>query len=160
MTIKCKCGKDNRIPDETGPRIRYRCGKCGAELHFIVTAVPAPLNGGVQGTRHPFAPATAHESVSKAPAIVSALFLVLAVLGRWPYGFYTILRFAACGSAAYTAVKANELRKLAWVWIMCSMAVLFNPLVPIRLPRSDWQAIDLAAAIVFAASMAMLRRRG
>jgi hypothetical protein len=31
-------------------------------------------------------------------------------------------------------------------------AVLFNPLVPVRLDRSIWQIVDLAAGITFLAS--------
>lgn len=80
-------------------------------------------------------------------------------MGRWPYGSYTLLRLAVSASAAYMAVRAHELEKVAWIWIMGSMAVLFNPLVPIRLPRSNWQAIDAVAAIVFAVSIPMLRKR-
>jgi hypothetical protein len=39
------------------------------------------------------------------------------------------------------------------------MAVLFNPLVPIRLPRSSWHALDLVAAIVFGVSIPIFRKR-
>ena len=159
MIVKCKCGQDNRIPDVTTPGSTYRCGNCEKELHFIVTATATPLINAVPGTPYPVAPVTVNENVSKAPAIVSAVLLLLAAVGRWPYGFYTLLRFAACGSAVYLAVQGNELKKFAWVWIMGFMAVLFNPLVPIRLPRSSWQAIDLVAAIVFAVSISILRKR-
>jgi hypothetical protein len=88
------------------------------------------------------------------------VFLLLAVFGRWPYGFYTLLRFAVCGSATFLAVQAFELKKSVWVWIMAAMAVLFNPLIPIRLPRDAWQVIDLIAAVVLAVSLFTIRRSG
>ncbi len=65
--------------------------------------------------------------LSKLPAIIPALLLLAAVFGRWPYGFYTLLRLVVCGCSAYLAVKANGMRNVAWTWIMGGMAVLFNP---------------------------------
>ncbi|HXJ94944.1 MAG TPA: DUF6804 family protein [Terriglobia bacterium] len=124
-----------------------------------MTAIPIPLNNVVPDTPYRIASRDAHENMSKVPAIVSAVLLLLAVLGRWPYGFYTLLRLGACGGAVYLAVQANALRRFAWAWIMGGVAVLFNPLVPIRLPRSAWQVIDVVAAVVFAASIPMLRKR-
>lgn len=100
------------------------------------------------------------KSISKALAIISMVFLFLAVFGCWPSGFYTLHRFAVCGSSIYLAVQANELGKRAWIWIMGAMAVLFNPLIPVRLPRSDWQAMDFIAAVVFAISLVAFRKRG
>lgn len=103
---------------------------------------------------------SAAKRVTRAPAIVSCAFLLLAVFARWPYGFYTLLRFAVCGSAAYLAVQAYELKKHAWVWVMGSIAVLFNPFIPVHLRRSDWQVIDFIVAVVFAVSLATIRPRG
>jgi uncharacterized membrane protein len=85
--------------------------------------------------------------LSRLPAIIPALLLLAAVFGRWPYGFYTLLRFVVCGCSAYLAVKANNTRNVAWTWIMGGMAVLFNPILPIRIHRSDWQVVDALAAV-------------
>ena len=65
----------------------------------------------------------------------------------WPYAFYTLLRLVVCGCSIYLAVKANSTRNIAWTWIMSGMAVLFNPILPIRLHRSDWQIVDALAAV-------------
>jgi hypothetical protein len=94
---------------------------------------------------------------SRAPAIIAICFLLFAVSGRWPYSFYTVLRFVACGSAIYLAVQAHNLGKRAWVWIMGATAVLLNPLIPMRLHRSDWKALDFIAAALFAVSLVTIR---
>jgi len=52
--------------------------------------------------------------VSNVPAIASVIVLALAVLGRWPYGFYEILRLVVCGSAIYLAIYVHQLRKNGW----------------------------------------------
>jgi uncharacterized membrane protein len=93
------------------------------------------------------------------PALASIVFLLLAVFGRWPYGFYTILRFVVCGSAIYIAVQAHAQDKSGWAWVMAVTAILFNPFVPVYLSRSHWQPIDFIAAVVFAISIAALRGR-
>jgi len=89
--------------------------------------------------------------VDKLPAVISSTFLLAAVFGRWPYGFYTFVRLIVCGCAVYLAVRTKTVRSTAWPWILGGMAVLFNPIVPMRMHRSDWRIIDLiAAAVLFA----------
>jgi hypothetical protein len=51
------------------------------------------------------------------------------------------------------------MRKSAWTWIMAADAVIFNPLLPLRMSRSDWRLFDLAAAGMFLASLMTLRKR-
>ncbi len=97
-------------------------------------------------------------SITKTPAIISLVFLTMAVLGRWPYVFYILLRFVVCGSGLYLAFRAYELRKSIWVWLMGGIAVLFNPLVPIGLRRSDWQILDVVAAVVSAVSIFAIKK--
>jgi len=101
----------------------------------------------------------AQENRAVAPAIVAVIFLALGLIDRWPYGFYTVLRVVVCVSAVYLAVLARELRRFNWVWLMAILALLFNPLVPVRLPRAPWQIIDLIAAGIFLASLLFLRGR-
>ena len=79
-----------------------------------------------------------------------AAFLLLAVWSRWPYAAYRILRVSVCATATYLAVRSYGLRKQPWVWIMGTTAAIFNPFVPLRLPRSQWQVLDFGAVVVFA----------
>lgn len=97
--------------------------------------------------------------VSRVPAFVSIVFLLLAGLGGWPFGFYTILRFVVCGSAVYLAVEASALKKKGWMWVMGGMAFLFNPLSPVHSSRSSLRILDLVAAAIFAVSLAAIHSR-
>lgn len=97
---------------------------------------------------------------SKVPAIASIIILLLAIFGRWPYGFYTLLRLVVSLSAIYMAIKANKLGKPIWLWLMIGTALLFNPALPVQLIRSNWQALDVVALVVFGLSIPVVRERG
>ena len=85
--------------------------------------------------------------------LVAAGALVLAV-GPLPYGYYTLLRLFVCGVSAYTAYAAHEWDLRVWVWVFGAVALVFNPLVPLRLDRSSWAVIDVMAAGLFLVSLA------
>lgn len=86
---------------------------------------------------------------SLVPVAAAIAFLLLAVLGSWPYGFYTILRLVVCGAAIYVAYAAARTNRAPWLWIMVGVALLFNPLVPVSFERELWRVLDLIVAIVF-----------
>jgi hypothetical protein len=98
-------------------------------------------------------------STSLWPGLVSAAFLLGGVFGQWPYAFYVLLRVVVCFSAAYTVVNAHSMRKSPWAWVMAAVAVVFNPLIPLKMSRSDWSPIDLAAAGVFLTYLLTLWKR-
>ena len=91
------------------------------------------------------------------PASVASVMLFLA-LAPWPYGYYQLLRFVVCGVGAYTAFLAYEWQKLWATWLFALIAVLFNPLIPIHLPREAWQLIDVVCTFLFIAIAAILRK--
>jgi hypothetical protein len=77
-----------------------------------------------------------------------AVGMLFAAVARWPYGFYTMLRWTVCLVAVYGAFRAFEIGRRAWMWLFVVMAALFNPLAPVHLARSTWAPVDIAAAIV------------
>lgn len=93
------------------------------------------------------------------PCLASIVLLMMAVFGRWPYSFYVLMRFVACGSAAYLAVGAHREMRHFWTWVMVAVALLFNPLVPVHMSRHDWQRLDVVGAFVFAIYVVILTRR-
>ena len=93
------------------------------------------------------------------PGIASNVLLTVGVFGRWPYGFYVLMRFVVCGSAAYLAVGAHRDKSHFWMWVMGAVALLFNPLVPVHMHRHDWQRLDVVGAFVFAMYVGILIRR-
>jgi len=90
-----------------------------------------------------------------APCVIAAGFL-LGALVRWPYGYYVLLRWVTCASAVFVCYTAYGWERMAWVWVLAFVAVLFNPLVPVHLSRPIWQPIDTLAAVLFIAAAATL----
>jgi hypothetical protein len=87
--------------------------------------------------------------------LICAVLLVAAVL-RLPYGYYDFLRIVICGAAGLIAVAGlseKTQRGMAWTATFVLIAVLFNPLLPIRLHRSIWFYLNLMTAGVFTAHL-------
>ncbi len=89
--------------------------------------------------------------------IVAIPLLVLAV-APWPYGYYLVLRLVACAVTAYGAFVAVKLANERWAWTFGLIALLFNPFLPIHLPRELWVILDLGVGGVLAASFFYLRK--
>ncbi len=85
----------------------------------------------------------------QAVRIASAALLLLA-LAPFPYAYYQLLRFFVAGVAAHEAYLSFVERRRAWCWTWIAIAIVFNPLVPIHFGRTIWNAVDVAAAVVFA----------
>jgi hypothetical protein len=75
--------------------------------------------------------------------------MLLAAVGPWPYGYYQLLRLVVCGVGAYFAYSAYQWGKLRAVWVFGAIAVLFNPLLPVHLPREIWAVIDVLCGVMF-----------
>lgn len=72
------------------------------------------------------------------------LFLGAAPL---PYGYYMLLRIAACGFFIWAVVTTYERKSEYLPWIFGLLALLFNPFVKIHLPKELWAIIDIASAL-------------
>jgi len=90
-------------------------------------------------------------------SVIPAALLLSAVYGRWPYSVYILMRIVVCGCAIYLALRSTRTGRTAWVWILGGMAVLFNPVLPIRMHRSDWQVVDFISAAVLVAHAVLTR---
>ena len=75
-------------------------------------------------------------------ALMAAL-LIVAAEGRHAYGFYVVLRLAATVGAVYWAIRVYHAGPRGWLWAFVAVAVLLNPVLPVRMHRADWQPIDL-----------------
>lgn len=89
--------------------------------------------------------------------LIAAAFLFLALLGGWPYGFFTLLRFVVFAASAYVAWMAYEAQNEKWVWVFGFLAVLFNPFIVIYLNREIWSAIDFIVGVFMIVSVFMLK---
>lgn len=96
---------------------------------------------------------------SAALGLVVGGVMLLIALARLPYGYYVLMRWVVCAACAYAAWVASEERQGIWVWVLGALALLFNPIIPFRMHRSDWQAFDMiGAAIMFVASAGLGRQ--
>lgn len=88
--------------------------------------------------------------------LIPIVVLVVAT-GRMPYGYYTFTRIVVSGFAFFLAFVSWQRRKMVWFAILCGIAILFNPIVPIWLPRSTWHDLDVGVSIIFAAHLVLVR---
>ena len=89
-----------------------------------------------------------------APALIHFIpagMLVLA-LGRWPYGYYMLLRVIVAAAALLLAGLIYQQAKSFTVWfgLFLIVAIVFNPFVPLHLTRGVWSILNVAAAAIFA----------
>jgi hypothetical protein len=79
--------------------------------------------------------------------IISCVFLFLAMIKGWPYGFFKLLRWVVCGTTVYLSLLALENAKIGWWAGFGLIALVFNPLIPLRLDRNLWRVVNLLVAI-------------
>jgi len=82
---------------------------------------------------------------------VCAVVLLIAAFTRWPYFVYVLLRVFICGSSAYIASKQYSRHRVPLTWLFGAIAVLFNPVVPVKMGRPDWQVVNALTAFIFIA---------
>ena len=90
-------------------------------------------------------------------SIIATVFLFLALLNGWPYGFFTLLRFVVFVATAYIAWLVYEQQKAKWVWIFGFLVVLFNPFIVIHLNRELWSFIDVIVGVFIIVSIFALK---
>jgi len=76
--------------------------------------------------------------------------LLTAEADDWPNLFFVLLRLGVSTVSLYWAVQAFKRRFEFWMWALGANAVLFNPVVPLRMERSDWQIVNLLDAVFLA----------
>ena len=64
-----------------------------------------------------------------------------------PYGFYQLLKILTCITACYSASKFRDNSK--WLWTMICIAILFNPIRPIKLDKELWNLLDIISGLIF-----------
>lgn len=66
----------------------------------------------------------------------------LADAQTFPYVYYQVLRVVVCGTAIYGAMKYYVLARHGGSVMMILLALLFNPVAPVTLPRNLWRLLD------------------
>lgn len=77
--------------------------------------------------------------------ILSTIFLLC--LAPMPYGFYSLIRFVAMIAFAVFTYSYYEKKDNKLAIVFLSLAVLFQPLLPIYLGRVLWNIVDVIVAV-------------
>ena len=85
--------------------------------------------------------------------LIAAAMLVFAAAEKQLDSFYTLLRWVCCAVFAYSGVVSFQMKRVPWLSIFAVLAVLFNPIFPLGLDRTQWIVADWFSigAIVIAA---------
>ena len=75
------------------------------------------------------------------------VLLFLLCLAPMPYGFYSLVRFVAMIAFAIYAYIYHEKKNNKLAVAFLSLAILFQPLLPIYLGRTLWNIVDVIVAI-------------
>lgn len=86
----------------------------------------------------------------------SMLFIGAAPL---PYGFYMLLRLVATGVFIWAACVAYERKSEALPWVYGVLALLFNPLIKIHLPKELWAIVDIGSGVLLLATKSTIQQR-
>lgn len=81
---------------------------------------------------------------------IAAALLLLGALPL-PYGYYTLLRLLACAVFAWAAFITYEKNEEVLPWVFGILAILFNPIFKIHLPKELWAVVDVCCGILLLA---------
>ena|SRR5438477_4251546 len=87
--------------------------------------------------------------------LIAAVVLVFAAAEKQPDSFYTMLRWVCCVVFVYSAVTSFQMKRVLWLAIFAVLGLLFNPVFPLGLDRTQWIVADWFSigAMVVAASV-------
>jgi hypothetical protein len=83
------------------------------------------------------------------PVVPIYLASALLIIGAapMPYGYYTLLRIVACGFFIWATIITYENKSKYLPWTFAFLALLFNPIIKIHLPKEYWFFIDIGVGI-------------
>ena len=88
-------------------------------------------------------------SIPRLAASAAALLLALSLLPIWPSGYYLLLTYIVGITAVLMVVRAQEIHSQPWMMAWIVIAILYNPIAPLRLPPSLYQLMNLICGVLF-----------
>jgi hypothetical protein len=91
--------------------------------------------------------------------LICAALLFVALL-KLPMGYYTLMKFAICGTACFVAIRYfNENDEVTFKTIIFGViGIIFNPFIPLYIgKKSVWAVIDVIVAIIFLGTIIYFR---
>lgn len=90
---------------------------------------------------------------------IAALLILVALNSRSLADYRTVLAaLVVCAGAIVVLVQSTSRGKYLWATAFLAVGVLFNPVMPIMLPRNTFVMLELVSLVLFAASLAALKR--
>jgi hypothetical protein len=86
--------------------------------------------------------------------VVIAVLTSIAVffgMGHQPYGYYQLLRLLICGFSLFLLLNSELPLRVDWQrWVTVGCAVLYNPILPVRLGDRDiWVVLNVLTVLWF-----------
>jgi hypothetical protein len=97
------------------------------------------------------------QSIPRVAATASALLLFFSLLPNWPRGYHLLLRFVVGITAVLLVARAEERKAPNWIFVWIAVAILYNPIVPLRLPPILFQVVTLVCGALFLYSIRRFR---
>lgn len=76
-----------------------------------------------------------------------------------PYGYYMLLRLVATGVFIWAALIAYERKNASLPWVYGVLALLFNPLIKIHLPKELWAVVDVGSGVLLLATKSVIQKK-
>ena len=86
------------------------------------------------------------------PQTIAIIFLLLAFNPPFHH-YYDYLRWVICGMCGLLAVKAIQIERIRWAVIFGIIAILYNPIIIVRLKRETWSVADAALIVAMSVSI-------
>jgi hypothetical protein len=92
-------------------------------------------------------------------ASIAALVILAALNSRSLADYRTVLAaLVVFAGAIVVLVQSTSRGKYLWAMAFLAVGVLFNPVLPIMLPRNTFVMLELVSLVLFAVSLAALNR--
>jgi hypothetical protein len=90
---------------------------------------------------------------------IAALLVLVALNSRSLADYRTVLAaLVVFAGSIVVLVQSTSRGKYLWAMAFLSVGVLFNPVLPIMLPRNTFVMLELVSLVLFAVSLAALKR--
>ena len=86
------------------------------------------------------------------PVIYIAVAMLFLGAAPVPYGYYMLLRIVATIVFVWAGIIAHGRKKDVMPWVFGILAILFNPIIMIHLPKEVWVVVDVAAGLLLLVS--------
>lgn len=89
--------------------------------------------------------------------LIAEVLIIWAIASRNPPGYYILLRLIVCTLSGFFAFRLFVAKRAILSVLVGFTAVMYNPILQVRLPHDIWQLINSATLPLLAAALYLLR---